>query len=122
MEVLSGILLACVVLGIIGYLVSQVVGEGAGTVFRKYAEVSSEDIEDPLVGQIGQVVENTAGAELMRVRIHGERWNASLIDDRPLPVGTEVRVTAVNGLVLDVEESVDEHTSTAGAAIDEPRS
>ena len=122
MEVLSGILLACVVLGIIGYLVSQVVGEGAGAVFRKYAEVSPEDIEDPLVGQIGQVVENTAGAELMRVRIHGERWNASLIDGRPLPVGTEVRVTAVNGLVLDVEESVDEHTSTAGAAIEEPRS
>lgn len=122
MEVLSGILLACVVLGIIGYLLSQVIGEGAGAVLRKYAEVSPQDIEDPLVGQIGRVVENTAGAELMRVRIRGERWNASLIDGQPLPVGTEVRVTAVNGLTLDVEESVDEQPSTAGAAIEEPRS
>ena len=122
MEILSGILLACVVLAIIGYLISQVVGEGAGAVFRKYAQVSPEDIDDPLVGQIGQVAENTAGAELMRVRIGGERWNASLIDGRPLPVGTEVRVTAVNGLTLDVEECVDEPASTAGAAIEEPRS
>lgn len=119
MEVLSGILLVCVVLGILGYLLREVIGEGAGAALRKYAQASPEAIEDPLVGQTGQVLENTEGAELMKVRIRGERWSANLIADRGLPAGTEVKVTAVNGLILDVEECVDEDTSRTGAANEE---
>lgn len=119
MEVLSGILLTCVVLGIIGYLLREVLGEEAGAVFKRYAQAAPEEIEDPLVGEIGQVVEYKEGAELMKVRIRGERWSANLIDGRGLPTGAEVRVTAVNGLVLDVEERVDEDASTAGAAVEE---
>ena len=122
MEVLSGILLTCVVLGIVGYLLREVLGEEAGAIFKRYAQAAPEDIEDPLVGEIGQIVEYKEGAELMKVRIRGERWSASLIDGHGLPAGAEVRVTAVNGLVLDVEEYVDEHAGTAGAAVEETRS
>lgn len=122
MEVLSGILLTCVVLGIAGYLLREFLGEEAGAVFRKYAQAEPEDIEDPLVGETGQIIEYEEGAELMKVRIRGERWSANLIDGRGLAPGTPVRVTAVNGLMLDVEERVDEHASTTGEAVEETRS
>ena len=44
--------------------------------------------------------------DLLRVRIGIEFWSAKIqpADRRQLPVGAEVKVTAVNGMVLDVEE------------------
>lgn len=111
MEVISGILLTCVVISIIGFLLYESVFESA--VFRKYTQVLPEDVKDPLIGEIGHVVENKEGAELMKVRIRGERWNASLIDGRGLPTNTIVRVTAVNGLILNVEAQIEEHADTA---------
>lgn len=119
MEVLSGILLTGVILGIVGYLLREALGEQAGAIFSRYGEASPVEINDSLVGDIAQVVEFKDGAELMRVRIRGERWNANLISGRGLPPGAEVRVIAVNGLVLDVEECVDEHESAAGATVEE---
>jgi membrane-bound ClpP family serine protease len=119
MEVLSGILLTGVILGIFGYLLREALGEQAGAIFSRYGEASPVEINDSLVGDIAQVVEFKEGAELLRVRIRGERWNANLIAGRGLPPGAEVRVIAVNGLVLDVEECVDEHASAAGATIEE---
>ena len=108
MEVLSGILLTGVILGIIGYLLREALGGQAGETIRRYAETSPEAINDNMVGEIAQVVDFKDGAEHMKVRIRGERWNANLIGGRGLAVGAEVRVMAVNGLVLDVEECVDE--------------
>ena len=113
MEMLSGLLLICVVLGIIGFLLREFMGERAGEAFKKYAQASPEELEDPLVGEVGQVVEYKEGAELMKVRIRGERWSANLVDGQGLPAGTEVTVTAVNGLVLDVEACVDEQATPA---------
>jgi len=98
--------------------VREGLGDGAGAVLKKYTQASPDDIDDPLVGQIGQVVEYKQGAELMKVRIRGERWNASLIDGQGLPVGAEVKVKSVKGLVLDVEEHVDE-PATAEVASEE---
>jgi len=108
MEILSGILLTGVILGIIGYLLREALGDQAGEVFRRYAETSPEEINNNMVGEIAQVVDIKDGAEHMKVRIRGERWNANLIAGRGLKAGAEVRVIAVNGLVLDVEECVDE--------------
>lgn len=120
MEMLSGLLLVCVVLAIIGFLLREVMGEGAGAAFRKYAQASPEELDDPLVGEVGQVVEYKEGAELMKVRIRGERWSANLVDGQGLVAGTEVKVTAVNGLVLDVEPCVDEPaTPPDGAPLEE---
>ena len=84
MEVLSGILLTGVILGIIGYLLREALGDQAGDVFRKYAETSPEAINDNMVGEIAQVVDFKDGAEHMKVRIRGERWNANLIGGRGL--------------------------------------
>ena len=119
MELLSGILLTGVSLGIIGYLLYAFIGERAQQLLQHYAQGSSETGEDPLVGAVGRVVEYQQGAELMKVRIRGERWSANLVDGRGLAVGTEVKVTAVKGLTLDVEACVDEHADTAGAAVEE---
>lgn len=114
MEVISGVLLICVVISIIGFLLYESICESA--VFRKYAQVLPADTNDPLIGEIGQVVENKEGVELMKVRIRGERWNANLIDGRGLPANTVVRVTAVNGLILNVEAQIEEHADTAKTA------
>ena len=111
MEVISGVLLTCVVFLIIGFLLYESICESA--VFRKYAQVLPDNINDPLVGEIGQVIENKEGAELMKVRIRGERWNANLIDGHGLPTSTVVRVTAVNGLILNVEAQIEEHADLA---------
>ncbi len=41
----------------------------------------------------------------MKVRVGIERWHARLADDGTLPVGTQVRVAAVDGALLRVEPS-----------------
>jgi membrane-bound serine protease (ClpP class) len=56
-----------------------------------------------LVGEEGVAETDLADTDLFpggTVFIHGEIWRA--IADRPLPKGTRVRVTAVNGLTLSV--------------------
>ena len=52
-----------------------------------------------LVGAVGKVVEPLA--PVGQVRVLGELWEAR--STRTVPSGTDVRVIAVNGLVLDVE-------------------
>ena len=53
-----------------------------------------------LVGSVGTVAEPLA--PLGQVRIHGELWEARSAEE--VPAGSQVRVLAVNGLRLDVEE------------------
>ncbi len=104
MGLLSGILLTCVVVGIVGFLLRELLGDSAGAALQKYTRASPGDTRDPVIGGVGHVLEGKEGAEFMKVRVGGERWNANFIDGHGLVVGTEVTVTAVNGLVLDVEE------------------
>lgn len=101
MELFSGLLLTLVVLAIVGFVARELIAEDSGGALRKYLG-DSPAADAPMLGKRG-IVENNTG-ELLRVRIEGERWSANPIADTILPAGTPVRVTAVNGLVLDVEE------------------
>jgi membrane protein implicated in regulation of membrane protease activity len=108
MDLLSGILLTGVVLFVVVLLIKEIFGERAASLLASRSEKPSKPVNERLIGTVGKVVESTEGDDgLIKVRIGIERWNAKLssADSRPLPVGTEVKVTAVNGLVLDVEEN-----------------
>ena len=111
MELLSGLLLALVVIGIVALVARELVGESGGDTIRKYLGDSSA-ADAPMLGKLGTVVDNTG--DLMRVRIEGERWGARPSGGGMLPAGTSIRVTGVNGLVLDVEEGANEDTAAAG--------
>ena len=104
MEIFSGLLLTAVVLGIVVVLAREVVGERSRAAFQKVSPEVAVDATSSMIGGVGQVIESREGADHMKIRVAGERWSANLVDGRGLPVGTEVRVVAVNGLVLDVEE------------------
>ena len=104
MELFSGLLLTLVVLGILAYVARELITEDSGGALKKYLG-DSPAVEAPMLGKRG-TVESTRG-ELLRVRIEGERWSANPIADTVLPAGTPIRVTAVNGLVLDVEKVVE---------------
>ena len=101
MELISGLLLALVVIGIVALVARELVGESGGEAIRKYLG-DSPAADLPMLGKRGTVVDNSG--VLMRVRIEGERWSANLVGGVMLPADTPVRVTAVNGLVLEVEE------------------
>ena len=69
---------------------------------------------DALVGRDGVVI--GAGLGLTGVvRIDAEEWRATS-PTGPLPGGTRVRVTALDGLVLTVEPLSDEHVSASAPA------
>ena len=61
-----------------------------------------------LVGETGEVTERLAPSG--HIRVLGEIWQARSVSE--LPVGSRVRVVAVDGLMLDVE-AVDEATPSA---------
>ena len=105
MELFSGLLLTLVVLAIVGFVARELISENSGGALKKYRG-DSPAVDSPMLGKRG-IVENNTG-ELLRVRIEGERWSANPIADTVLSAGTPVRVTAVNGLVLDVEQVVGE--------------
>jgi membrane protein implicated in regulation of membrane protease activity len=108
MDLLSGILLTGVVLFVVVLLIKELFGESAASLLASHPEKPFKPVSERLIGAVGKVVDNTESDDgLIKVRIGIERWNARLnsADGRPLPVGAEVRVTAVNGLVLDVEEN-----------------
>jgi membrane-bound serine protease (ClpP class) len=62
---------------------------------------------EELVGARGEVLQ--AGDGEAWVQVHGERWKAR--GAAPLAEGRRVRVTAVHGLVLDVEPDVESNQS-----------
>jgi membrane-bound serine protease (ClpP class) len=52
------------------------------------------------VGTIGYAVSriDTSG----KVFVHGEYWNA--VSSRPIPQGAKIRVIAINGMIVTVQE------------------
>jgi membrane-bound serine protease (ClpP class) len=54
---------------------------------------------ETMVGRVVTVVDDCA--PVGRVRLYGEFWNARASD--PIPAGESVRITAVDGLTLEVE-------------------
>jgi len=55
---------------------------------------------EEMVGAIGEALEDFQGRG--RVRVHSESWVAH--SDRPVRVGQRVRVVAMDGLTLQIEE------------------
>ncbi len=107
MDLLSGLLLTGVVVWIVYLVIQGLFGETISSALAKYYRTPSHPVQDRLVGSIGKVVGTSDDdIDLLRVRIGIEFWSAKLraADRRQLPIGAEVKVTAVNGIVLDVEE------------------
>ena len=107
MDVLSGLLLTGVVVWILYLIVRALFDDAISSTPTRYYRTPSNPVQDSLVGSIGKVVGTSDDdTDILRVRIGIEFWSAKLqpADRRQLPIGTEVKVTAVNGMVLDVEE------------------
>ncbi len=107
MDVLSGLLLTGVVVWILYLVIRGLFDDAISNALRRYYRAPSNPVQDSLVGSIGKVVGTSDDdTDILQVRIGIEFWSAKLqaADRRQLPIGAEVKVTAVNGMVLDVEE------------------
>lgn len=107
MDVLSGLLLTGVVVWILYLVIRALFDDAISNALTRYYRTPSNPVQDNLVGSIGKVVGTSDDdTDILRVRIGIEFWSAKLqaADQRQLPIGAEVKVTAVNGMVLDVEE------------------
>jgi membrane-bound serine protease (ClpP class) len=69
---------------------------------------------ETLIGREGVVLGAVLAPEGV-VRVAAEEWKA-VSTGGPIPGGTRIRVTAIDGLVLTVEPVTDEHSPTGGVA------
>jgi membrane protein implicated in regulation of membrane protease activity len=103
---LSGLLLLAVVLVIVAFLVKEFLWARVAAGLAKVSADDAKPVNAHLVGAVGQVIEPGRGesAARMKVRIGMERWDAELTSgaDQALSTGTNIRVVAVRGLVLEV--------------------
>ena len=105
MDLLSGLLLTGIVLWIMTIVIRELFDETFSAGLTRYFRSARHPAEDTLVGSIGKVIEvSEEGDSALRIRVGIEIWNARLPSSDQMPsVGAEVRVTAVDGTVLDVE-------------------
>ncbi|HKB61027.1 MAG TPA: nodulation protein NfeD [Gallionellaceae bacterium] len=68
---------------------------------------------EEMTGLVGTVLQDTDGTAAV-VHLHGENWSAHC--SRPLRRGQKVKVTAIDGLVLEVEPESEEGTPPAAAS------
>jgi membrane protein implicated in regulation of membrane protease activity len=116
-DFISGLLLFGVLLFGAGYVIKEFFWESlsASMANRRAAAPSPPPRQpnDHLVGAIGRVIDDGTGSGMMRVRVGMETWRARSIDEgASLPVGAQVEVKAVDGLVLDV--------AARAAAVEQP--
>lgn len=105
MDLLSGLLLAAVVLVILGLFIRELVADRLAAGFKDRRERPAKAVNEYLVGATGTVVEHADNENApLKIRIGIERWSATTAtdNDHAPEVGSEVEVTAVNGLVLTV--------------------
>ena len=105
MDFLSGLLLATVVLVILGLFIRELVADRLATGSTARQERPAKPVNQYLVGATGTVVDHVGDENApLKVRIGIERWNAKTANDSDSApeVGTEVEITAVDGLVLTV--------------------
>ena len=69
---------------------------------------------ETLIGREGVVLGAVLAPEGV-VRVAAEEWKA-VSRAGPIPGGTRIRVTSIDGLVLTVEPITEEHTPTGGVA------
>ncbi len=106
-DLITGLVLAGALLFGAGYVIRELAGESIASFFAEHTSQTADDPNKRLIGELGEIVGKGADGEL-RVRVGFERWNARLAGDEDggaLPVGTPVKVAAVEGLVLRVEPS-----------------
>ena len=106
MDLLSGLLLTGIVLWIMTIVIRELFDESISAGLTRYFRSARHPVEDTLVGSIGKVIEvSEEGDSALRIRVGIEIWNARLQSSDQMPsVGAEVRIKAVDGTVLDVEE------------------
>ncbi len=67
---------------------------------RKTATASNMDA---LIGRTGTLIEAIAPAQLGRVKIDGDRWQARSVAGTSIAAGTQVKVVAYDSIILEVE-------------------
>lgn len=116
LEFLSGLLLVLIVLGTLGYMAKELLAdlrprqakENPSSPRPTQRRRESKPVNEHLIGTTGEVVANSDDDERpMRVRLGSELWPArsGAAGDSPLPVGTPIEVTAVQGPILVVRPS-----------------
>jgi hypothetical protein len=113
---LSGLLLLTAVFAIGVFVAKEMLGDGrsderkSGRKFLRVPELGPRQkaapVSNHLIGSTGKVISHSSNtARPMMVRIHPELWPARQKSAAgiPLPVGTAVKVAAVDGAVLVVE-------------------
>ena len=124
LDFLSGFLLIAVVIVLAFFVMREVLDDGQSDgqkPKRKFFRLpertpgrQAEPINDHLIGSTGKVISHSDNsARPMTVRVHPELWPArqKSMAEEPLPIGTVVKVTAVDGAVLVVEASDDADAS-----------
>ena len=107
MDLLTGLLLMSVIIWIAYIVVLGLLDESITEALAKYFRSTENHVESSLVGSVGRIVDVDSGEnDQFKVRIGIELWSAKLGTEgaQLLSIGTNVRVTAVNGMLLDVEE------------------
>lgn len=107
LDQLSGLLLVATVLVMLYFVLRELPWRRLSALTSKLAADDAKPVNEHLIGAVGTVVQpvHGEGTMAMKVRIGLERWNARPTSSAAamLTAGTEVRVTAVNGTVLEVE-------------------
>ena len=120
LDYLSGLLLMGVVLATVVYLVKEMLADRVGDVkklqrnladtFARHVASETKPVNAHLIGALGKVVANSGEAgRPMRVRLGTELWSArsNSAEGGSLVIGTPIKVVAVEGTILDVEEAID---------------
>ena len=120
LDFLSGLLLTTVTLAVLVFLIKEIVGvrvsdqnktrQSSVDRFGKFLGREAKPVNEHFIDSIGKVIaESSDSARPMRVRLGAELWPARLdsTDGAHLPVGADVKVTAVDGPVLVVVAATD---------------
>lgn len=101
----SGLLLFGVLLFGAAYLVKEFFWESLSGLMARHSLPPPAQPNDRLVGSIARVVDDGARSGTLRVRVGMETWRARPVEaSSSLPIGAEVEIRGVDGLVLEVAE------------------
>jgi len=106
MDLLTGLLLIGVIIWITRIVILELFDSFIPESFAKYSRTTKNPIDRSLIGSVGRVVGiNSNDSTKCKIRIGIELWNAKFASKtaQTPPIGTMVRVTAVNGMLLDIE-------------------
>ena len=106
MDLLTGLLLIGVIIWITRIVILELFDSFIPESFAKYSRTTKNPIDRSLIGSVGRVVGiNSNDSTKFKIRIGIELWNAKFASKtaQTPPIGTMVRVTAVNGMLLDIE-------------------